>query len=202
MNLIIFFIIYNWLYWILDLFSTKTKNKEFLRKIAHIWTWLITYFSLDYLQINDYWILLIVFIIEFILLRKFQLCKFLTSNKRWFWDLYFIVWQTVLVWVSIYDIDITKSWLLILTLADWFAPFGKNIFDKKIFRQKTIWWSWLFYIITLIILLFFYWFTIKILIISLIISFIELVCSKWTDNLIVPIFTILILFCHDKIFYL
>jgi len=207
MNIIIillFFLVYNFLYWILDFYYKKNKwqKEEIFRKIAHIWTGLITFFSLNYLNLFDYWIIFTLFLIEFIFIRKYDLVKFMTSNKRWYWDIYFILWQAILIWFMNYNILITKIWLIILTLADWLAPFWKKIFDKKLYKEKTFWWSIVFFLITFLFLLFYLWFNYKILIIALILTIVELLSYKWLDNILLPIFTILILYFYDKILYL
>lgn len=205
MNIIIFFIIYNVLYLILDFFYKKNKwnqNEELFRKIAHIWTWIITFISLSYLSFVDYGILVILFLVEFIFIRKYDLVKFMTSNKRWYWDIYFIIWQAILIWFMNYSIIFTKIWLLILTLADWLAPFWKNIFNKKIYKEKTIWGTFIFYLISLFILIFYFWFSFQILLIPLFITIIELISFKWLDNLLIPTFTIIALYFYDKILYL
>ncbi len=192
--ILIFFLVYNFLYWFLDFYYKKYKKEEFFRKIAHIWTGLITFFSLNYLNLFDYWILFILFLIEFIFIRKYDLAKFITSNRRWYWDIYFIIWQTILIWFMNYNIFFTKIWLLILTLSDWLAPFWKNIFSKKIYKEKTIWGSFIFYLISLLILFFYFWFNLQIFLIALLITIIELISFKWLDNLLIPIFTIIALY--------
>ena len=202
MNTIIFFIIYNLLYSILDIFYKKYKKEELFRKIAHIWTWIITFISLDYLSLADYSVLVILFLIEFIFIRKYDLVKFMTSNKRWYWDLFFIIWQWVLIWFSSYNIVITKAWLLLLTLADWLAPFWKNIYNKKLYREKTFGGSIIFFLISLLILSFYFSLSIKIFLIALFLTIIELISFKWLDNVLIPIFTIIVLYFYDKIFYL
>ena len=201
MNILILFLVYNLLYWILDFFykKGKTKKEELFRKIAHIWTWIITFVSLEYLILVDYGILVVLFLIEFIFIRKYDLVKFITTNKRWNWDIYFILGQAILILFINYNILFTKIWLLILTLADWLAPFWKDIFDikilkKKIYKQKTFWWSLIFYLISLVILFFYLGFSLKLFLIALFLTIIELISFKWLDNVLLPVFTILVLY--------
>jgi len=202
MNIIVLFFIYNLLYLILDIFYKKYKKEELFRKIAHIWTGLITFFSLNYLVLYDYWILVILFLIEFIFIRKYDLVKFMTSNKRWYWDIYFILWQAILIWFMNYNIIFTQIWLLILTLSDWLAPFWKKFFNKKLYKEKTIWGSLVFFTISLLILFIYWWLNLQIFLIALFLTIIELISFKWWDNLLLPIFTILALYFYDKILYL
>ena len=137
-----------------------------------------------------------------VMVFKYNLVKFMTSNKRWYWDLFFIIWQWVLIWFSSYNIVITKAWLLLLTLADWLAPFWKNIYNKKLYREKTFGGSIIFFLISLLILSFYFSLSIKIFLIALFLTIIELISFKWLDNVLIPIFTIIVLYFYDKIFYL
>ena len=194
MNIIVFFIIYNFLYIILDIFYKKYKKEELFRKIAHIWTWLITFFSISYLDLADYLLIVILFLIEFVFIRKYKLVRFLTTNKRWYWDIYFILWQGILIWFMNYNIIFTQIWLLILTLSDWLAPFWKKFFNKKLYKEKTVWGSSIFFIITLSILSFYSWLSLQIFWIALALTIIELISFKWLDNLLIPIFTIIALY--------
>lgn len=204
MNLLTFFLLYNSLYLFLDfLYKNSKKNKkELFRKIAHIWTWIITFISLNFLNIKDYIILIPIFIIWFLFIRKFNIIEFVTDKKRGYWDIYFIIWQAILIVFMNYNIIITKIWLLILTLSDWLAPFWKKIYKKKLYNKKTFWWTFLFFLVSILILFNFYWFSFKIIIFSFLLTLVELFSFKWLDNIFLPFFSILILFYYDKIFYL
>lgn len=204
MNLLTFFLLYNSLYLFLDfLYKNSKKNKkELFRKIAHIWTWIITFISLNFLNLKDYIILIPIFIIWFLFIRKFNIIEFVTDKKRGYWDIYFIIWQAILIVFMNYNITITKIWLLILTLSDWLAPFWKKIYKKNLYNKKTFWWSFLFFLVSILIFFTFYWFSFKIIIFSFLLTLVELFSFKWLDNIFLPFFSILILFYYDKIFYL
>lgn len=202
MNFIIFFLIYNLFYFLLDFFYKKFGREELFRKIAHIWTWLITFFSLDFLILVDYLFLTIFFLIEFIFIKKFKLLDFISSNKRWNWDIFFILGQSILIIFPLQSLVITKLWLLILTFSDWLTPFWKLLFRKKIYREKTIWGSIIFFLISLFIISFYFKLSLVLIFIIFLITLVELFSIKWLDNIFIPIFTILFFYIYDKIFYL
>lgn len=201
MIVFLFFLAYNLLYLFSEYILRTFKKREWARKLAHIGTWIITLYSTNFLDIRQYIVLFIVFIIAFLLLRKFRLFELIHEEGRGYGDIYFIFWQFVALIFLEYDRNITLAILLILTLADGLAPFGAVISDKKLHGMKTYAGSLIFYAITLIILVTLYSWHPILLFIALLITFGELISKKWTDNIIVPLITLLcLLLIHEGIF--
>ncbi len=199
MILIIFIIIYDFLYIICEIWYKIFWYQEISRKIAHIWTWLITFVSLNYLNFNQYLILCFFFLISFFITNKYNFFSFLITKNRGNWEIYFIFWQIICLFFLNYSLIITKISLLILTFADWLAPLGKYIINKKIYKNKTYWGSLLFLIISLLILYFYIWNINIVIFVALVWTLWELFWLKWSDNIIIPILLCFVLLIYEKL---
>jgi dolichol kinase len=147
-------------------FCSVFRHREFWRKIAHIGTGSITFFSLGYLEIPDYLVLFAVFIVSFFIIRKYRLFKFLEGEGRGYGDLYFIAGQLVAVLFLRHDIVIAQVGLLVLTFADGLAPLGKFLWDKKTLHGKTYGGSLVFFVTSFAVAFAFYGWDWRILLVS------------------------------------
>lgn len=192
---------YNALYLISEFILRVFQKREFARKLAHIGTWIITIYSTEYLELSEYIILFLIFIVAFILLRRFKIFELILEEGRGYGDIYFILWQFLAILFLDYDRNITLATLLILTLADGLAPLGSVISKKKLHGMKTYAGSLIFYSTTLIILVGLYSWHPHFLFVAFLITCVELFSKKGTDNVLVPIVTILsLLVLHEGIF--
>ena len=194
MSLITWILIYNALYIICECGYRFFGMQELWRKIAHIGTGLITFVSTYFLAFHEYSILFGFFFVSFLIIRRYHILRVFDGKWRWFGDLYFIFGQLIAIFFLEYDRNITEIWLLILTLADGLAPFGRRIWDKKIIFGKTYGWSLLFSLITLLILWYYFWFSLIIIPTLLFAVSAELLWYRGTDNILIPIFVCLSLF--------
>lgn len=199
MIVLVFLTAYNILYIGCEILFRIFWKKEFFRKIAHIGTGTITLLSTQFLDIVQYIALFIIFIISFLLTRRFQLFLFLEEKWRWYWDIYFIIWQLICIIFLQYDRNIALSWLLILTFADWLAPIGRYIISKKLYWNKTWWWSILFFILSSVMLYSLFWWGLIIPIVALLWTIAELIGKRGSDNVTIPVIITLSLTLYEKL---
>lgn len=199
MIVLVFLIAYNILYIGCEILFRILWKKEFFRKIAHIGTGTITLLSTQFLDIFQYIFLFIIFIVSFFLIRRYRIFRFLEEKWRWYWDIYFIIWQLICIIFLKYDRNITLSWLLILTFADGLAPIGRYIFSKRLYWNKTWWWSILFFILSNVILYFLFWWGPLIPIVAFFWTIAELIGKKGSDNITIPIIITLSLTFYEKL---
>lgn len=187
MNLIIFLLIYIILYGLSEVLYKHYWKQELIRKIAHISTGIITFYSLRYLKNTDYIYLCLIFFIIFIINRRFCLLSFLKQKWRWNGDVYYIFWLAIALSFINSNILITQIGILTLALADGICPIWNKVIPKKLYLYKTIGSFVIFYIISATILFSFYWLNYRIFIIALVVSLWELLSTKWLDNITIPI---------------
>ncbi len=202
MIVLVFLAAYNILYIGCEILFRAFQNKELFRKIAHIGTGTITFFSTQFLGIYQYIFLFTIFIISFFLIWRFHIFRFIEEKGRWYWDIYFIIWQFICIIFLEYNRDIALSGLLILTFADGLAPIGKYIFSRKLYHDKTWWWSILFFVISSGALYHLFWWSMMIPIVAILWTIAELVGKKGSDNITIPIIITLSLTLYEKLFTL
>lgn len=194
MSILIWILIYNALYIICEYGYRFFRMKELWRKMAHIGTGLITFTSTHFLVLSDYIVLFGFFFLSFLIIRKYHLFRIFDEKWRWCGDLYFIIGQLIAILFLEYDRTITEIWLLILTLSDGLAPFGKYVWSRKIIFGKTYGGSLLFGLITLLILSYYLWFSLTIIPLLTLAVLAELMWYKGTDNITIPAIVCMSLF--------
>jgi len=174
-----------------DFLYSKVGYREVFRKLLHLFGGVFFIFMFTYLSILEVMVIGGIIFVSFVVAKRFwKISLLIWEKRRGQGEIFFILGLMPMLWVAQYSLDIAKIWIFVLTFADGLAPFGRYLWSKKLYSEKSFGWTFLFFFISLIIFTLYYWLKIKLVFVAIILSLIELFLGKGIDNLVLPIATV------------